>query len=77
METSRHDLPALFAQLGLPNDQASINRFLASHELRPGTDLSRANFWSPSQARFLAEALEDDADWAEAADEMAALLMRH
>lgn len=77
METSRHDLSALFAQLGLPNDQASINRFLASHELQPGTNLPQANFWSPSQARFLAEALEDDADWAEAADEMATLLMRH
>lgn len=74
MDTGAHDLPALFAQLGLPNDQRSITAFLISHELPSGVSLSQAEFWSLSQARFLAEALRDDAEWAEAADEMAALL---
>lgn len=74
MDTSQHDLPALFAQLGLPNDNDSIQDFIASHELPAGTHLSQASFWNLSQARFLAEALNDDAEWAEAADEMAMLL---
>lgn len=74
MDTGSHDLPALFAQLGLPNDQHSINTFLASHELPSGVSLPQADFWSLAQARFLAEALRDDAEWAEAVDEMAALL---
>lgn len=74
MDTGHHDLPALFAQLGLPSDMASIYNFIASHELPPGTDLSQAPFWNLAQARFLAEALIEDAEWAEAVDEMAALL---
>ena len=74
MDISSHDLPTLFAQLGLPSDNTSINAFIVSHELPPGTSLEKASFWNPSQARFLMEALADDAEWAEAADEMAMLL---
>lgn len=74
MDTCRHDLPTLFAQLGLPSDAASINNFIASHELPPGTSLPKASFWNPAQASFLKEALADDADWAEAVDEIAMLL---
>ncbi|MDQ8038624.1 MAG: DUF2789 family protein [Pedobacter sp.] len=74
MDTGNHDLPALFAQLGLASDQASINLFLISHELPAGTSLAKAEFWTPSQAKFLADALQEDAEWAEAADEMAMLL---
>lgn len=74
MNTGAHDLPALFAQLGLPSDMGSINNFIASHELPPGTRLPFAAFWTPAQRQFLKEALNDDAEWAEAADEMAMLL---
>lgn len=74
MNTSPHDLSALFAQLGLPSDMASINNFIASHQLPPGTRLPFAAFWTPAQCQFLKEALNDDAEWAEAADEMALLL---
>ncbi|HEX6591296.1 MAG TPA: DUF2789 domain-containing protein [Moraxellaceae bacterium] len=77
MNTGKHDLPALFAQLGLPSDLGSINYFLATHELPVGTSLANASFWTPAQARFLAEALREDAEWAEAADEMAVLLSAH
>ena len=31
MDTSLHDLPALFAQLGLPNAPHEINDFIARH----------------------------------------------
>lgn len=74
MNTSRHDLSALFDQLGLPSDMASINSFVVSHELPSGTRLPFASFWTPAQSQFLKEALNDDAEWAEAADEMAMLL---
>lgn len=74
MDTCPHNLPALFAQLGLPNDATSINDFIISHELPAGTSLAKAAFWNPAQACFLREALDDDAEWAEVADEMAMLL---
>lgn len=76
MDTGRHDLPALFDQLGLPSDSDSINDFLASHELPAGTRLPFASFWTPAQRAFLKEALNEDAEWAEAADEMAMRLSR-
>lgn len=74
MDTSPHTLAALFQQLGLPNDGASIESFLAAHRLGPGEDLAEAPFWTPAQAAFLREALVEDADWCEQADELAARL---
>ncbi|MFN3586766.1 MAG: DUF2789 family protein [Moraxellaceae bacterium] len=76
MDTGRHDLPALFAQLGLPNDADSIDAFLAGYALPTGTRLPFADFWTPAQRAFLKEALNADAEWAEAADEMAMRLSR-
>ena len=74
MDTSKHDLAALFGQLGLPNNTQDINNFIATHYLPPDTPLAQANFWSRSQAMMIAEALAEDADWAEMADELAARL---
>ncbi|BCL75567.1 hypothetical protein JHS3_13030 [Jeongeupia sp. HS-3] len=74
MDTTPHTLAVLFKQLGLPDDAHSIRQFIASHRLAAGVELAKAPFWTPSQADFLAEALEEDADWAEMADELAALL---
>ena len=74
MDTSHHDLNNLFLQLGLPGEAQAIDAFLAGHRLHAGTALAQAPFWSPAQAEFLREALADDSDWAEAADELAMLL---
>ena len=74
MDTSNHDLPALFRQLGLNADAAAIRAFIASHPLPADTDIEHAPFWSPSQAAFLKQALDEDADWAELVDELATLL---
>ncbi|AOX99722.1 DUF2789 domain-containing protein [Jeongeupia sp. USM3] len=74
MDTSPHTLAVLFKQLGLPDDAHSIRQFIASHRLAAGVSLPDAPFWAPAQAEFLAEALDDDSDWAEMADELAALL---
>jgi hypothetical protein len=79
MERPVHDLTTLFAQLGQPSDEASIAQFIERH--RPLPDdvlLHEAAFWTPSQASFLCEAIRDDADWAEVADELnAELRARH
>ncbi len=68
-------LGALFAQLGLPDDEPSIHSFVEQHSpLSPEVRLSHAPWWSPAQAAFLREAIELDADWAVAADELDLLL---
>jgi hypothetical protein len=63
-----HDL---FAQLGLPDDDAHIRQFLVAHKPLAGDiKLADAPFWTPAQAAFLQEALQDDSDWAEVADQL-------
>ncbi|MBL8349690.1 MAG: DUF2789 domain-containing protein [Burkholderiaceae bacterium] len=75
METPFHGLADLFRQLGLADDPASIERFIATHRPLPaGTALCDAPFWTASQAQFLREGIVGDADWAEPVDSLAALL---
>lgn len=75
METPFHALADLFRQLGLPDDTAAIERFIATHRPLPaGVALCDAPFWSASQAQFLRESIVRDADWAEPVDTLAALL---
>lgn len=71
MNTPHNGLPELFAQLGLPGDEAEINRFIRSHAPLPGAvRLEDAPCWTPAQARLLRESLAQDADWAEAVDRL-------
>ncbi|MBA3998106.1 MAG: DUF2789 domain-containing protein [Candidatus Accumulibacter sp.] len=69
MQSSQHTFSDLFAQLGLPSDEASIDRFLATHAPLPeAVPLTQAPFWTPSQRAFLREEILGDADWAELVD---------
>lgn len=71
MDFPNHDLRALFAQLGLPDEPAAIATFIAEHApLRRDLRLADADFWNPAQAAFLREELLEDADWAEVIDEL-------
>jgi hypothetical protein len=71
MELNPHDLPALFAQLGLPSDEPAIDRFIAAHHPLPlHLRLYEAPFWSPAQAAVLREMLRDDSDWAVVVDNL-------
>jgi len=71
MEHSTHNMSNLFAQLGQPSDELSITGFIEAHTPLPGgVRLHEASFWSVAQATFLCEALNDDADWAEVADDL-------
>lgn len=76
MDTAAHTLTTLFAQLGLDNSDNAIEAFIQQHagSLRDSTPLDQAPFWSPAQASFLNEAIREDAEWAEAADSLSALL---
>ncbi|MBB3045790.1 hypothetical protein FHR99_000026 [Litorivivens lipolytica] len=75
MEPGVHSINSLFRQLGLPDGDKEIERFILSHQPIPnGVCLQDANFWSSSQADFLREAISEDADWAEVVDELDARL---
>lgn len=70
MNSSFHPLSELFAQLGLPDNEEAIERFIETHSPLPHNMLlSDAPFWRPAQAAFLREAVADDGDWAEIADQ--------
>ena len=75
MDNSSHQFHELFEQLGLAADPASIARFIASHAPLAGhIPLPDAPFWTPAQATFLREALLQDSDWAELADQLSQAL---
>lgn len=75
MESAIHRFQDLFAQLGLPNQPQEVRQFLAAHSpLAPGIGLPDAPFWSPAQASFLRDALEQDSDWSELADQLSEAL---
>ncbi|HEY9240088.1 MAG TPA: DUF2789 domain-containing protein [Burkholderiaceae bacterium] len=65
----------LFAQLGLPNEEADIQAFVATHRPLPGDQrLADAPFWTESQARFLRDEFREDADWAPVVDQLNLML---
>ncbi len=71
MNQPMHHLSDLFAQLGLPSDELGIKHFLATHTpLTATVRLPDAPFWTPAQAAFLREAIVQDSDWAELADQL-------
>lgn len=71
MDSSTHNLRALFLQLGLENRTEDIDSFITEHKpLPPDVLLSEAGFWRPSQASFLREAILEDSDWCAAVDEL-------
>jgi hypothetical protein len=75
METHIHPLTALFDQLGLKSNDEDIQKFIHQHRPIPReTELHKAGFWSPSQASFLEQALDEDADWAEVVDQLNIML---
>jgi len=65
MESNLHSMTHLFTQLGLPSKPADIQAFIDSNRpLAAHLALHEAPFWTPSQAGFLREQVQDDADWA-------------
>ncbi len=78
MDASTHAFHKLFEQLGLPNDDVSIRRFIETHSpLADDIYLADAPFWTPAQASFLRGEILEDADWAEVVDRLNVALRRH
>ena len=74
MDTTPHNLSTLFDQLGLPSDAAAIKTFIHWHRpLDPKVPLQQASWWTPAQAEFLTQAIEEDSNWAGQIDELDAL----
>lgn len=75
MNTTQPGFAALFAQLGLPDDDQSIAEFLVKHRsIAQDKRLADAPYWSTSQAAFLREALSQDAEWAVVVDQLSKAL---
>ncbi len=73
--TTSATLETLMEQLGLPADDASLQRFVEEHGPLPAaTRIEDASFWSTAQSLFLKEAIAQDAMWAPAVDQLDALL---
>ena len=71
MDSSNHNIQTLFLRLGFPNRLEDVQSFIEAHRgLAGDIPLSKAGFWSPAQAAFLQEAIEDDSDWCEIVDEL-------
>jgi hypothetical protein len=69
MESHTHSIANLFAQLGLPNDEAAISAFIVTHAPLPhDVQLTNASFWTPTQAAFLKAEIAEDADWSAVID---------
>lgn len=71
MDTPFHQFSDLFAQLGLTSDPTDIRAFIAKHSPLPqDVNLWEAPFWTPSQAALLCDEFNEDADWAQAVDQL-------
>ncbi len=75
MEVYQHEMSDLFEQLGLGSSPQQIKDFVKNHRNKRGTtSIYEATFWTKSQADFLKQALEQDADWAELVDQLDVML---
>jgi hypothetical protein len=74
MDTSTHDMAALFAQLGLDNSSAAIEQFIHQHQLHDRAKLTEALFWSAGQIQFLKDCYREDSDWIPIVDDLNAQL---
>jgi hypothetical protein len=75
MEASYHTLNALFDQLGLASSDQEIDEFITNNKPLPASvALYEAYFWSASQADFLEQGIDQDADWAVIIDRLDVIL---
>lgn len=75
MDTLSHNLNSLFDQLGMPSTDHDIMNFILNNKkLAPSVKIDQAEFWSPSQAEFIRQALVNDSDWFEVVGSLDTLL---
>ncbi len=75
MESPIHSMTSLFDQLGMDSSDQAIEIFIDDNRpLASNIELHEAEFWNASQASFLKQEIDEDADWAEIVDQLDALL---
>ncbi len=75
MEATYHSIGSLFDQLGLNSSEQAIEEFINKNRPLPGSiELHHADFWNASQASFLKQVIDEDADWVEIVDHLDAML---
>lgn len=75
MESQAHTLSSLFDQLGLDAQNTSIDNFITINKTIPcNVELHEATFWNASQASFLKQMKDEDADWAGIIDQLDVML---
>ena len=75
METPIHYMVSLFDQLGLDSSKEGIDEFITQNGNLPANiKLHKAGFWNTSQATFLKDTLDEDADWVEIVEQLDAML---
>ena len=75
METPIHSMVSLFNQLGLDSTEEDVKNFINKNSPLPSSIvLHKADFWNTSQASFLKQMIDEDADWAEIVDQLNTML---
>ncbi len=75
MEPPIHSIVSLFNQLGLVSTDEAIEDFINRNSPLSGNiELHNADFWNSSQASFLKEVKDEDADWVEIVDQLDTML---
>jgi hypothetical protein len=75
MEAPNHSMETLFQQLGLEGTDKAITDFITKNgPIADNVKLHEADFWTESQSFFLAQMIDEDADWAEVVDQLSVLL---
>lgn len=71
MDSHLHRMSDLFAQLGLPTTPEAIQAFIETNRAQVAhVALPDAPFWTASQAAFLRDQVQNDADWAGVIDRL-------
>ena len=76
MSMNNRTLEELFEQLGLSSQKIYMERFIERHQLKPGSILADAIYWTRDQKAFLIEAKEEDSEWSAVVDQLAGMLIR-
>lgn len=75
MEPHMHDITALFDQLGLDSSDQAIDEFINKNSPLPmHVELHKAGFWNASQASFLKQVKDEDADWVDIVEQLNVML---
>lgn len=75
MEAPMHSMESLFKQLGLAYTSEAVKDFIDNNAPIPSKiKLHEADFWTESQSLCLEKMIDEDADWAEVADQLSVLL---